>query len=292
MTTPSQDTHFRVLTPAMMAEYAKEQEALALKAKEPFASEEEATEEVTPPADVPQQEALSAEELSYKQRWIDGKKFYDENITKERREKDALAAEIKSLKDKLDTQPVKKYASEEDIRKFNEAYTVTPILQQVALDVSQEQIEAGLNKIREELRLKDLEQERINRDVSKLSKTHPDWAELQENDIFLGWLGKQSSTIQRLADYSVNKDIDAAIAVLDMFKAQVQVKKPSGSTKNLSTNPVSSTKADVPAVKEGQVSFAKWEKEYEKHNKLGNRKKQADLMDYMLKAQTEGRLIP
>ena len=292
MSTPNPIPQFRPLTPKDMEEYEKELTAsLANKDSQDENTPDEADpEEPKKPAKV----ELSKEDYeklkAYEKRFSDQTTYLNEQIRLRK-----LAEKEKEEALKQSTK--KAYASDEEVADFESKVETSHILKELIRRQNEQEREELERKFEEKLTQKELESRKKQEDSSKLSKAHPDWPEYdmggELHPVFSGWLDKQTPTIQRLADYSTTQDIDGAIAVLTMFKAEVQVKKPTGpkTKKPASTNPSSRTPADIPEPKEGVFDVMAWDKAMDAAMKTGNKKLQDTLMADMQKARGEGRLI-
>jgi hypothetical protein len=289
-----QQTRFRPLTPADMEEYRKELEAsqaAALEAAQNPESEDPATPESADPQ-TPLASTVTAEEIEelrqYKKRFADQTTFLNEQI---RLRKEAEKARDEAAK-QLQT-PAQRFASQEEVANFEREVTTTPVLKQLMDDLAEQKIAKIREEMRNELQAeKSLSKKQVE-DVAKLSKAHPDWREYDTgasmNEIFAKWLEIQPIRIQEMADYTATGDMDSAIAVLSMFKAQVQVK--TGQTKKpTATNPSPSSKAELPAQKGGKFDLQKWDTDMDAAFKAGNKPLQNKLMADFEKARAEGRL--
>lgn len=285
MSTPNPAPQFRPLTRKDMEDYEKE-----LKATQ---DDQNVPQEPTPgPIDPPTPPAAKPDDtVDWKKRFSDQTAYLNEQI-RLRKESDETAAELaKQLKQTTQ----KRYASDEEVATFEKEVTTTPVLKELIRREAARLNQETLAKIEEKETSSKAELRKQTEDVAKLSKAHPDWAQYDNgaplHNIFAGWLDKQPATIQKLADYTATKDMDGAIAVLTMFKAEVQVAKPSGSPKqSSSTNPATRTIPELPAQKEGSLAVVKWGEDFDAAQRSGNKKLQAKLMEEMNKARAEGRL--
>jgi hypothetical protein len=291
MSTPTPIPQFRPLTPKDMEEYEKELTAsLATKDSPNENTPDEADpEEPKKPAKVEVSSTELEELKAYKKRFADQTTYLNEQIRLRK------IAE-KEKEDLLKQSAKKAYASDEEVADFESKVETSHILKELIRRQNEKEREELERKFEEKLTLKELESKKKQEDSAKLSKVHPDWPEYDIggdlHNVFTGWLDKQPPTIQKLADYTVTQDIDGAIAVLTMFKAEVQVKKPTGpKTKQpASTNPSTRTPANIPEPKEGAFDVLAWDKAMDNAMRTGDRKLQDSLMADMQKARKEGRL--
>lgn len=215
--------------------------------------------------------------ISDKDRYIqtlsDAGKAKDAEIERWKQEAADAQAKASTKPNNVTDAQIEKFAQE-----YPEATTIiSEMIERRAKELSKEETKALEDKFRNEgkVNVKKLE------DKQKLLERYPNFKEYEKPDgVFIEWLGKQSATIQRLAVYENTHDIDAVISVLDMFTAQVQVKRPSGQTKQvpLSANPVTNSPVDITQPR-GQFDIAKWNKDMETAQKKGDRKTENRLME-------------
>ena len=285
MSTPTPTPQFRPLTPKDMEEYEKELTASLAKKDSP---EENTPNEADP--EEPKKPAKPTDEIDWKKRFADQTTYLNEQIRLRK-----LAE--KDKEDLLKQSTKKAYASDDEVADFEAKVETSHILKELIRRQAEQERKELEKQFEEKLTAKEAEAKKAAEDATKLSKAHPDWTAFDTggelHSVFSGWLEKQPVTIQRLADYSETKDIDGAIAVLTMFKAEVQVKKPTGpkSKQPASTNPSSRTPANIPEPKEGAFDVMAWDKAMDAAMKTGNKKLQDTLMADMQTARKEGRLI-
>lgn len=290
MSTTQTTPRFRPLTPKDMADYAEELKATQLAAQNPVIEDPATPDGTVPPAPATVQltqaeyDAL-IEDAKYKQRFGDQTRHTNELLEKERKR-------IAELEQKLKT-PAQRFATPEEVSKFEQEVTTTPVLKQLMDDLTEQKLQKWKEEQNKELEAQKALSKKQVEDVAKLSKVHPDWREFDTgaslHEIFTTWLVTQPIRIQEMADYTTTGDMDGAIAVLSMFKAQVQVK--TGPNKKPSTtNPTQNTRAEIPQPKEGKFDMAKWDTDMDAAFKLGNKPLQNKLMAEFEKARAEGRL--
>lgn len=283
---------FRPLTPKDMEEYRKEQEALAAAASAPQNPEitDPATLEDEVPTDPQPPAAPSDEDVGVLKKRIGDKDRYINTLSDQSKTKDNRIAELeRQLAEKSTT----KYASDEEVADFESKVDTTPILKELIRREAEKIANEKVSGIRSELSEKDKLSKKQLEDVAKLSKAHPDWREYDSgaslHKVFSDWLVLQPIRIQEMADYTATGDMDSAIAVLTMFKAQVQVKT-GPNKKPAATNPASRSPADIPADPKGKFDIMKWNKDMDDALRLRNRPLQDKLMAEFKKAQAEGRI--
>lgn len=291
MSTPNPMPQFRPLTPKDMEEYEKELKAsLANTDSQDENTPNPADPEVPPPA---AKVELTKEEYdrikAYEKRFSDQTTYLNEQIR--------LRKEAEKAKEDLLKQSTRKaYASDDEVAEFEAKVETTPIIKELIRRQAEELQKEAERKLEEKLTTKEAEARKAAEDATKLSKAHPDWTSYdvggEVHEIFTGWLEKQAATIQRLANYTETKDIDGAIAVLNMFKAEVQVKRPSGpkNKQPATTNPASRSQAEMPKQNEGAFDVIAWNTAFEQALKSANKPLQNKLMEEMQKARKEGRL--
>lgn len=286
MSTNNPAPQFRPLTRKDMEEYEKELQATQ--------ANENALEEPTPPPADPETPPAppSQPEVDWKKRFSDQTAYLNEQIALRK----DLEKRVEALEAKLNQQAQPKYATDEDLARFESEVSTTPVLKELIRREALKLIADSEKKFKTESDEEKALGRKQAEDVAKLSKAHPDWTEFDNggslHSLFSGWLDKQSPTIQKLADYTTTRDMDGTIAVLNMFKAEVKVAKPASSTKNpVGSNPASRSPTQVPTQKEGAFSVTEWEVKYDAASRSGNKALEKQLMADMQKAKSEGRLV-
>jgi hypothetical protein len=281
MSTQAHAPQFRPLTRKDMEEYEKEMKAT-------LAAKDAPKEEHTPEAEPEQPPAAPEDTTDWKKRFGDLTRHSQNQIGE-------LKKQLEELNQKLNQQAQTRYATPEEVAKFEQEVSTAPVLKELI----RLEAEKLINETKTELKTESETEKALARkqaeDVAKLSKSHPDWTDYDTggslNSIFTGWLDKQPPTIQRLADYTTTRDMDGTIAVLNMFKAEVKG-KPSGSTKKpVGSNPASRSQPEIPAPKEGSFSVTEWNTKYEAASRANNKALENQLMADMKKAKAEGRLV-
>ena len=174
---------------------------------------------------------------NFKKRYDDLKRHYDTKLNEWKQEKELLSAKLSVEAKKHDIQELPK--TEEELSEFKEKY---PDVYDVVETISTLQANERVKDIEDrlsDLRLK--EQEAVVQTAEKqLLNVHPDFELLKENDVFLSWLDEQPSSI---ADgiYKNNTDVKWAARVIDLFKADNNIKPAKTRKRSTSKGPKSST---------------------------------------------------
>ena len=163
----------------------------------------------------------------FKKRYDDLKRHYDTKLNEWKQEKELINAKISVEAKKQSIRELPK--TEEELHEFKEKY---PDVYDVVETISTLQANERVKEIEEklsDLRLK--EQEAVVQTAGKqLLNIHPDFDVLKESDVFLSWLDEQPSN---MADgiYKNNTDVKWAARVIDLFKADNNIKTPKSHNK-------------------------------------------------------------
>ena len=167
----------------------------------------------------------------FKKRYDDLKRHYDTKLNEWKQEKELLAARLSVEAKKHDIQELPK--TEEELSEFKEKY---PDVYDVVETISSLQANERVRDIEERLHdLRVKEQEAVVQTAAKqLVNLHPDFEVLRESDVFLSWLDEQPASI---ADgiYKNNTDVKWAARVIDLFKADNNIKTSKPRNKSKST---------------------------------------------------------
>ena len=148
-----------------------------------------------------------------------------------KQEKELLSAKLSVEAKKHDIQELPK--TEEELSEFKEKY---PDVYDVVETISSLQANERVRDIEErlhDLRLK--EQEAVVQTAAKqLMNLHPDFEVLKESDVFLSWLDEQPASISD-GIYKNNTDVKWAARVIDLFKADNNIKTSKPRNKSKST---------------------------------------------------------
>ena len=172
----------------------------------------------------------------FKKRYDDLKRHYDTKLNEWKQEKELLAAKLSVEAKKHDIQELPK--TEEELSQFKEKYPdVYDVVETISTLQANERVKDIEDRLHD-LRLK--EQEAVVQTAEKqLLNVHPDFEILKENDVFLSWLDEQPSSI---ADgiYKNNTDVKWAARVIDLFKADNNIKPAKNRKQSTNKRPKSS----------------------------------------------------
>ena len=154
----------------------------------------------------------------YKKRYDDLKKHYDKKLEEWKREREGLEAA-----NKVSDTGVQVPTTPEEITEFKQKY---PDVYKVVESVASMQAEQRAGDLRGEIdSLKKREEDLIVQSAYKeLTTLHPDFQEIKTDEKFLQWLDEQPESISD-GIYKNNKDARWASRVLDLYKADVGMKK-------------------------------------------------------------------
>ena len=154
----------------------------------------------------------------YKKRYDDLKKHYDKKLEEWKREREGLEAA-----NKVSDTGVQVPTTLEEITEFKQKY---PDVYKVVESVASMQAEQRAGDLRGEIdSLKKREEDLIVQSAYKeLTTLHPDFQEIKTDEKFLQWLDEQPESISD-GIYKNNKDARWASRVLDLYKADVGMKK-------------------------------------------------------------------
>ena len=166
----------------------------------------------------------------FKKRYDDLKRHYDTKLNEWKQEKELINAKISVEAKKQSIRELPK--TEEELHEFKEKY---PDVYDVVETISTLQANERVKEIEEKLSdLRIKEQEAVVQTAGKqLLNIHPDFDVLKESDVFLSWLDEQPSN---MADgiYKNNTDVKWAARVIDLFKADNNIKTPKSYNKSKS----------------------------------------------------------
>tara|TARA_R100000742_G_C4276318_1_gene97294 strand:+ start:1543 stop:2433 length:891 start_codon:yes stop_codon:yes gene_type:complete len=156
----------------------------------------------------------------YKKRYDDLKKHYDKKLDEWKTERDALEAA-----NKVSDTGVEIPTTPEEVTEFRQKY---PDVYKVVESVAAMQAERRAGDLKGEIdSLKKREEDLIVQSAYKeLTSQHPDFQEIKTDENFLQWLDEQPESISD-GIYKNNKDARWAGRVLDLYKADVGIKKES-----------------------------------------------------------------
>jgi len=209
--------------------------------EEPQFNEEEDADSIDDPVEATRQKLAQTEGLvskrgeeqthDFKKRYDDLKRHYDNKLNEWKQEKELLNAKLSVEAKKHDIQELPK--TEEELSEFKEKY---PDVYDVVETISSLQANERVKDIEERLHdLRVKEQEAVVQTAAKqLMNLHPDFEVLRESDVFLSWLDEQPASISD-GIYKNNTDVKWAARVIDLFKADNDIKTPKPRNKSKST---------------------------------------------------------
>jgi hypothetical protein len=171
----------------------------------------------------------------YKKRYDDLKRHYDKKLEEWKKEREGLEAA-----NKVSDTGVEVPTTPEEITEFKQKY---PDVYKVVESVASMQAEQRAGDLRGEIdSLKKREEDLIVQSAYKeLTTLHPDFTEIKTDEKFLDWLDQQPQSISD-GIYKNNKDARWASRVLDLYKADVGIKKEPRKTNKSAAQAVKSTK--------------------------------------------------
>ena len=209
--------------------------------EEPQFNEEEDADSIDDPVEATRQKLAQTEGLAskrgeaqtpdFKKRYDDLKRHYDNKLNEWKQEKALLNAKLSVEAKKHDIQELPK--TEEELSEFKQKY---PDVYDVVETISSLQANERVKDIEERLHdLRIKEQEAIVQTAAQqLMNLHPDFEVLKESDVFLSWLDEQPASISD-GIYKYNTDVKWAARVIDLFKADNDIKTPKPRNKSKST---------------------------------------------------------
>ena len=209
--------------------------------EEPQFNEEEDADSIDDPVEATRQKLAQTEGLvskrgeeqthDFKKRYDDLKRHYDNKLNEWKQEKELLNAKLSVEAKKHDIRELPK--TEEELSEFKEKY---PDVYDVVETISSLQANERVKDIEERLHdLRIKEQEAIVQTAAQqLINLHPDFEVLKESDVFLSWLDEQPASISD-GIYKNNTDVKWAARVIDLFKADNDIKTPKPRNKSKST---------------------------------------------------------
>ena len=171
----------------------------------------------------------------YKKRYDDLKRHYDKKLEEWKKEREGLEAA-----NKVSDTGVQIPTTPEEITEFKQKY---PDVYKVVESVASMQAEQRAGDLRGEIdSLKKREEDLVVQSAYKeLTTLHPDFQEIKTDENFLQWLDEQPQSISD-GIYKNNKDARWASRVLDLYKADVGMKKEPRKTNKSAAQAVKSIK--------------------------------------------------
>jgi len=172
----------------------------------------------------------------YKKRYDDLKRHYDKKLEEWKKEREAL-----EVANKVSDTGVQVPTTPEEVMEFKQKY---PDVYKVVESVASMQAEQRAGDLRGEIdSLKKREEDLIVQNAYKeLLRVHPDFQQIKTDEKFLQWLDEQPESISD-GIYKNNKDAKWASRVLDLYKADVGIKKEPKQITKSAAEAVKTTKA-------------------------------------------------
>jgi len=187
-------------------------------------------EEATPDEERP----VNAEEKVFKKRYDDLKRHYDSTVNKHKDDVSKLKKQLEDNADKIKL-PKTKEEIEAWRAKYPDVYDVIETIAHTKADEKAKKVETGLKEL-------ESQQAVVQRDKAEvqLSKLHPDFNEIREDDKFHEWVKLQDATIQGwLYDNSTNAKL--AARAIDLYKMDTGLSKKKVNSKLEASKSVTST---------------------------------------------------
>ena len=167
----------------------------------------------------------------FKKRYDDLKRHYDTKLNEWKQEKQLFEAKLTVEAKKHNIKELPK--TEEELTEFKEKYPdVYDVVETISTLQANERVRDIEDKLHD-LRIK--EQEAVVQTAAKqLMNFHPDFEVLKESDVFLSWLDEQPPSISD-GIYKNNTDVKWAARVIDLFKADNNIKTPKTRNKSKAT---------------------------------------------------------
>ena len=169
-------------------------------------------------------EPTSAEEKTFKKRYGDLRRHAQKKETE-------LQEQIDALKSQLDASTkneIKYPKSEEELESWMEQYPdVAKIVETIAMKKAHEQASEFESKFKaiDEMKM-EAQREKAEAELMRL---HPDFEQIRETDEFHNWVEEQPKWVQD-ALYDNDADAVSAARAIDLYKADMGIKKSKGSS--------------------------------------------------------------
>lgn len=208
---------------------------------------------------------VGVEDATFKKRYDDLKRHYDETVSKH---KDELL-KLKKEKEAIASKPI--FKSKEELEEWRRE---NPDVYDSVMQLTTEATMKTKQEMEEQLLEVKRQQSRLARDKAEveLAKKHPDFKEIRESADFHEWASVQDNTVQSwLYDNSDNPS--AAARAIDLYKYDrgLSTKKVNYDAKKEAAKAVSKTKASETPTQKKQWTWAEIKKlkpsEYEKFEK-------------------------
>ena len=227
-------------------------------------------EEATPKEERP----VNAEEKVFKKRYDDLKRHYDSTVNKHKDDIEKLRLQLQENADKINL-PKTKEEVDAWRQKYPDVYDIIETIAYTKADEKAKKVESNLKEL-------ESQQMAVQKDKAEveLSKLHPDFSEIREDDKFHEWVSKQDSTIQGWL-YENTTNANLAARAIDLYKMDTGYgKKKTAKSLEASKSVTSTSKREVDTsnkkvwkiseiAKMKPQQFAKYEKDIDLARKEG-----------------------
>ena len=227
-------------------------------------------EEATPKEERP----VNAEEKVFKKRYDDLKRHYDSTVNKHKDDIEKLRLQLQENADKINL-PKTKEEVDAWRQKYPDVYDIIETIAYTKADEKAKKVESNLKEL-------ESQQMAVQKDKAEveLSKLHPDFSEIREDDKFHEWVSNQDSTIQGWL-YENTTNAKLAARAIDLYKMDTGYgKKKTAKSLEASKSVTSTSKREVDTsnkkvwkiseiAKLRPQQFAKYEKDIDLARKEG-----------------------
>ena len=227
-------------------------------------------EEATPKEERP----VNAEEKVFKKRYDDLKRHYDSTVNKHKDDIEKLRLQLQENADKINL-PKTKEEVDAWRQKYPDVYDIIETIAYTKADEKAKKVESNLKEL-------ESQQMAVQKDKAEveLSKLHPDFSEIREDDKFHEWVSNQDSTIQGWL-YENTTNAKLAARAIDLYKMDTGYSKKKTAKSLEASKSVTSTskrEVDTSNKKVWKISeiaklrpqqFAKYEKDIDLARKEG-----------------------
>ena len=192
-------------------------------------------EEATPKEERP----VNAEEKVFKKRYDDLKRHYDSTVNKHKDDIEKLRLQLQENADKINL-PKTKEEVDAWRQKYPDVYDIIETIAYTKADEKAKKVESNLKEL-------ESQQMAVQKDKAEveLSKLHPDFSEIREDDKFHEWVSKQDSTIQGWL-YENTTNANLAARAIDLYKMDTGYsKKKTAKSLEASKSVTSTSKREV-----------------------------------------------
>ena len=192
-------------------------------------------EEATPKEERP----VNAEEKVFKKRYDDLKRHYDSTVNKHKDDIEKLRLQLQENADKINL-PKTKEEVDAWRQKYPDVYDIIETIAYTKADEKAKKVESNLKEL-------ESQQMAVQKDKAEveLSKLHPDFSEIREDDKFHEWVSNQDSTIQGWL-YENTTNAKLAARAIDLYKMDTGYsKKKTAKSLEASKSVTSTSKREV-----------------------------------------------